>query len=1076
MVQAPPKKYDPKAFEEEVIAKWRDEDTFRRSVEGRRGAEPFVFLEGPPTANGLPHPGHVLTRTLKDTVCRFRTMRGRFVERKAGWDCHGLPVEIEVQKEKGLKDVRDIEAYGIERFNADCRESVFRYKDVWERMSERVGFWLDFDDPYVTMDDAYIESVWWSLKTLHEKGLLFKDYKVLPYCPQTGTSYSSHEVAQGYKTVEDLSVFVKFRLKDDTDDAAVLSWTTTPWTLPGNVALAVGKDIEYVKVRVTKPAEKAHAEVGEVLILAKALMKNTLRHETEILETFPGSRLVGKAYEPLFPGAVDTTGSDTAHTILEADFVTTEDGTGVVHTAVMYGEDDFRLGEQKGLPKQHTVDLRGCFVASVGEPLAGRYVKDVDDDVAGLLRGQGLLYRTERYEHQYPHCWRTGHPLLYYAMESWYVKMSGLREELLAANDSVDWHPDHIKEGRFGEWLRNVKDWAISRKRFWGTPMPVWLCHGKGDAPLDGCGKEVMVGSREELQAFAGNVPDDLHRPYIDIDVPCDDCGGTMRREPYVIDTWYDSGSAHFAQWHHPKGTVDRADHFPVDFIAEGIDQTRGWFYTLIATGVALFDQATYRNVMVNGLVLAEDGQKMSKSKRNYTDPGLLFETLGADAVRWTLLTTSAPWADKRFFEGAVREALSKFLLTLWNSYSFFSQYASLDGWTRADIANAPALDARPRIDRWLLDRTYAACEEAADEMDRFHLHKATRVLESFVVDDLSNWYVRRVRRRLWGEGMTEDKAACYATLHECLLAVVSATAPFAPFLTEKLYMLIRDGEGPDSVHLADWPERSYSAPEELVDAMATVRGLVEAGRALRAKVDIGVRWPLPEAVLVPTPDAKVGPEALAPLLSVFQEEMNTKGVTTAGDLDRFLEYRIAPEPGRIGPRFKQHARQVSAAIDSLDPAHWGPIIERGEKVPVHVEGEELVLEPADFRLEKVEAEGYASTKAEGYVLVLDTHQTPELKAEGLARELVRRIQDMRKELDLHVEDQIEVAVAFDKDPGVPVQDHEATIREETRARALHWTRHSDDVQVEKSWTLELAEVTIQVLTVVPARPEEVAT
>ncbi len=688
MVEAPPKQYKPKELEEEVLRLWKEEGAFQASIENRRKAKPYVFLEGPPTANGMPHPGHVLTRTLKDTVCRYQTMKGHLVERKAGWDCHGLPVEIEVQKAEGLRDVADIESYGVERFNAKCRESVFKYKDVWEKMSERVGFWLDFADPYVTMDDRYIESVWWSLKELHRKGLLFKDYKVIPYCPQTGTSYSSHEVAQGYKTVTDLSVFVKFRLKDDKEGAAVLSWTTTPWTLPGNVALAVGEDIQYVKVRVKQESGKAHAKPGEILILAKPLMKETLRNEVEVLETFDGSRLVGKRYEPLFPGAVDTQGHPEAHTIVAAGFVTTEDGTGVVHTAVMYGEDDFRLGESIGLPKQHTVDLQGNFVASVGAPLAGRYVKDCDQDIARLLDHRGLLYREQTYEHQYPHCWRTGFPLLYYAMDSWYIRMSGLRDELIAANDQVGWHPDTIREGRFGEWLRNVKDWAISRKRFWGTPLPVWLCHGKGRTPKDGCGREVVVGSVEELRSFAGKVPADLHTPHVDIDVRCSQCGGTLRREPYVIDCWYDSGAAHFAQWQHPKGKVRREKHFPVDFIAEGLDQTRGWFYSLLATGVSVFGARTYNNVLVNGLVLAEDGQKMSKSKRNYTDPWELFDSLGADAVRWSLLTASAPWMDKRFYPDAVREAWTRFFLTLWNTYSFFATYAALDGWTRRGIAN----------------------------------------------------------------------------------------------------------------------------------------------------------------------------------------------------------------------------------------------------------------------------------------------------------------------------------------------------------------------------------------------------
>ncbi|HLF16403.1 MAG TPA: isoleucine--tRNA ligase, partial [Candidatus Thermoplasmatota archaeon] len=836
-----PKRYAPDEMERLVLERWRRDGTFRRQVEaGRRAYEKdpkrrFVFLEGPPTANGLPHPGHVLTRAVKDAVCRYHAMQGKWVPRKAGWDCHGLPVEIEVQKELGIEHVSDIERYGVERFNEKCRESVFRYKRNWEEMSERVGFWLDYEHPYVTMEDGYIESVWWSLARLFRAGLLVKSYKVVPYCPQTGTSYSSHEVAQGYKDVVDTSVFVKFHVEGDPDGARILSWTTTPWTLPGNVALAVGADVDYVKVRVTKASDKARAKAGEVLILAKPLVKSALRNEVQVIKEMKGRDLVGLRYKPLFAGAVDSKGAKKAWAVVPADFVTTEDGTGVVHTAVMYGEDDFQLGQAEGLPARHTVGLDGLFLPHVPGGVGGRYVKDAETErllLDHLAKGD-MLYRTERYEHSYPHCWRTGHPLLYYAMNSWYIRMGSLRDELLRNNDRIAWVPDSMKEGRMGDWLRNVKDWAFSRSRFWGTPLPVWVCRK--------CGHPHCVGSRRELESL-GIRAKELHRPYVDQPIDCPKCKApkAAHREPYVIDVWYDSGAAQFAQWNTTDlANKDLREQWPIDFVTEALDQTRGWFYSMLASATALgatvdgeellFRGPAFRTCAVLGLILGEDGQKMSKSKKNYVPAEVVMKNQGADATRWYLLTSTPTWQEKRFSEEAVRETFGKFFSRLWNTFLFHHQYARLDRWA-PEQATAP--ESWAPLDRWLHSRLQATIAEARFEADRLHLHKATRAIEAFVVDDLSNWWVRRSRDRFWADKDSPDKRSAHSALWTALHAVCRLTAPFAPFMVEAIWPHVRTAKDADSVHLAPYPEAGRR-DEALEREMAQVRALAEAGRAL---------------------------------------------------------------------------------------------------------------------------------------------------------------------------------------------------------------------------------------------------
>ena len=1074
-----PKRYLPDEMERRVLDQWRADGTFRRQVEQGRAAferDPsrrFIFLEGPPTANGLPHPGHVLTRTLKDTVCRYHAMQGKWVPRKAGWDCHGLPVEIEVQKELGLTRVEDIGTrIPMDEFNRRCRDSVFRYKKNWEAMSERVGFWLDYDDPYVTMEDGYIESVWWSLKRLFDAGLLFKSYKVVPYCPQTGTSYSSHEVAQGYKDVTDNSAYVKFHLDGDPDGARVLSWTTTPWTLPGNVGLAVGPDIDYVKVRVTKASDKAAARPGEVLIVAKPLVKKALRNEHEVIAEMKGRDLAGMRYRPLFPGAIDprqpapwTVQPERAWTLMAADFVTTEDGTGVVHTAVMYGEDDFQLGAREGLPAHHTVDLKGNFRPDV-PVVGGLPAKDAATERAIVehLRGRDMLYREEAYEHSYPHCWRTGHPLLYYAMESWYVRMSSLRSQLLDNNRQVRWVPDSIQDGRMGDWLRNVKDWAFSRNRFWGTPLPVWVCAQ--------CKAQTCLGSRAELEAAGIQAPE-LHRPYVDQPIDCPSCGGrkTAQREPYVIDVWYDSGAAQFAQW---KATglddPDLAEQWPIDFIAEGLDQTRGWFYSLLAASTALgqapdakaaglFQGPAYRNCLVNGLILAADGQKMSKSKKNYTSPDTVFQNQGADATRWYLLSTTAPWQDKRFYEEAVRETFGKFFSTLWNTFLFQHQYAQLDHW-KPEQAVPP--ERWSDLDRWLLSRLHATVAEARAEADRYHLHKATRAIEAFVIDDLSNWWLRRSRDRFWGEKGNPDKAAAHAALWTALHTVARLVAPFSPFMVEAMWgHLRRDGE-PASVHLAPYPEAD-ARDETLESEMAQVRAIAEAGRALRSKVGIPTRHPLGRAVLVGAP--------LGRFAAILQDEINVKSLESAPDAAALKRHVAKPNRAALGKAFKKLAGPIADAIEALDGDHAHALLSAGGTVGVNVEGHDHELSAEHVLFEERDAPGWATTQAEGAVLALHVERDAKLMAEALAREAIRRIQEVRKELDLPIDEEVDLAIACGPEEEAKLTMFLHVLKAEVRARAIAF---AEPGPAARAWDLDGATLRVAVKPTRTVRPAAV--
>ena len=1063
------------SLETGLLEQWASEKTFQASIDGRRNNAPFIFLEGPPTANGKPGIHHVVARAYKDLVCRWKAMEGFLVERKGGWDTHGLPVEIEVQKRLDLMSNEAIEAYGMAEFNQACRESVWTYEAAWREMTERMAYWVDLDNPYVTLHNDYVESAWWALKQMFDKGLLYRGHKVLPYCPQTGTSYSSHEVALGYKEVEEPSVYVKFKLVDD--NASILAWTTTPWTLPGNVGLAVGPDVTYARCRIKEAAGEAWkgaggADVGEEVILAKDLMKEVLRHHVDIVEEFPGSSLVGRSYEPLFPQAVPRGESKTAWTVLAADWVTTTDGTGVVHTAVMYGEDDYNLGMETGLPAHHTVGMDGAFVEGTHPDLDGKYVKACDETIISLLSSpggsngsgpdSGLLYREKDYLHDYPHCWRTDHPLLYYAMDSWFVRMTAVKENLLRFNEKVEWAPDWVGEGRFGEWLRNVKDWAISRERYWGTPLPVWRSES---------GEMKCVGSIQELQdevakAVAAGIenPDcpsdvDLHRPVVDGFTLLSDTGEPMKREPFVMDCWFDSGCAPFAQWHHPfdnESTFNAS--FPVDYICEGVDQTRGWFYTLLAVSATVFDDMAYKRCLSLGLILDAEGKKMSKSRGNIVDPWDHFNREGADATRWYMVTAGAPWNPMKFDPNGVRETYAKMFLTTWNVYKFHADYASLDGFDPE--AQSIPVQNRSALDRWILSRLHTVANAYHDNFCNWHFHKACRDLEDFMVNDVSNWYVRRSRRRLWDEGDSQDKLACQHTLHEVLETVCRLVAPVSPFMVDHIH---RNLTG-HSVHTADWPlgvpgtlegatadawdEEAAKAtavlpPQdlELEKTMALVRELAEAGRRIPIEGGRRQRLPCAQGWIVSAPD-------LTAFHDILAEELNVESILVENDLDRFQKIELAPNFRALAPKARAEVNNVANAIrNSEDPEGLLSAINQGTAEVLGV-----AIEPADVEVKRVEREGFAAQTVEAVglddnlqvSLVLDMNDTPALLSKGMARDIVRRVQAKRKDLNLEIEATIDLEIWMTNAPAMRDED-EHWVATETRAAGCAF--HPTDAQ-----------------------------
>jgi isoleucyl-tRNA synthetase len=1059
-------------LEERVLARWAERDVFQRSLANREGAEVWGFYEGPPTANGRPHAGHVLSRVFKDIYPRYRTMRGYRVPRKAGWDCHGLPVELEVEKELGISSKQEIEEYGIAEFNRRCRESVFEYVEEWNRLTDRIGFWIDLDDPYVTLDNDYIESVWWSLRRLWDDQLLYQGHKVVPYCPRCGTALSSHEVALGYEDVQDPSIYVKLRLvatpaapgrgseggspadssaRAGAEEAAeyLLVWTTTPWTLPGNVAVAVNPDVTYVR-----------AKVGdEVLIVAEPLLERVLGEDAEVLARVQGSGLVGLSYEgPIF--ALTDNGPGDAFRVLAGDFVTTDDGTGLVHMAPAFGEDDYRVTAENGLfdPTSHgtlynPVDLSGNFTSQV-KGFSGRFVKDpvvaaalIDD-----LRGRGLLFREEVYEHAYPHCWRCGTPLLYYAKSSWYIATSAARDRLLANNGEIGWHPEHIKHGRFGKWLENNVDWALSRDRYWGTPLPIWVCCAEG------CEGRFCAGSVAELRDRArGEVPDDLHRPYIDdVVLDCERCGGEMRRVESVIDTWYDSGAMPFAQFHYPFENEELfAQRFPADFICEAIDQTRGWFYTLLAESTLLFDTSSYRNCVCLGLILDPDGQKMSKSRGNVVEPWDVISAHGADAFRWYYLTAQQPWSGYRFSVDTVGESVRQFLLTLWNTYSFWVLYANADNLSPGDFSEYSAGSSLPRpgvagdggvgdergvgedLDRWVLARLQATISIVVERMDAFDCTGAGRAIAEFV-EELSNWYVRLSRRRFW-----DGDRAAFGTLRHCLLETAALLAPFTPFLADEIHANLAGGAEeefgglPDSVHLRDFPEPDDSLTDpDLQAAMRAVRLTVELGRAARAQAKVKVRQPLRRAVIVAN-DAER--EAISARAELVKTELNVKELDFVSEEADLVSYEVKPNYRALGPRFGKRMPQVAAAIAALDPAHVASVMADGGEVGINVDGREHALTADEVSLALQPLEGYEVEAEAGHAVALQLELDEELRREGLAREIVHAVQNARKEAGLEITDRIELGLGGDAELLEAAREHQPFIAGEVLATSVEF-------------------------------------
>ena len=971
--------------EKETLKFWKDNQIFEKSVQLRQGAPAYTFFDGPPTANGKPHIGHVLTRAMKDIIPRYKTMRGYDVLRKAGWDTHGLPVELEVEKELGLDGKEQIEQYGVIPFIQKCKESVWKYKGEWEVMSDRMGFWADMDNPYITYDNDYIESEWWALKAIYEKGLLYKGHKIVPYCPRCGTALSSHEVAQGYKEVKETSATVRFRVPDE-ENTYFLAWTTTPWTLPSNVSLCVNPDVTYAYVRV---------DGKETLIMAKDLIETVLEgHDTEIIKEVVGRELEYKHYEPLFECTRKAAGGKDAFYVMVDDYVTTTDGTGIVHNAPAFGEDDYRVCKKYDLPFVQMVDSKGEMCG--GTPWDGVFVKKADPMVLKDLDERGLLFAAPRFEHSYPFCWRCDTPLIYYARSSWFIAMTKVKDRLIDYNRRINWIPETIKEGRMGNFLENVIDWGISRERYWGTPLPVWVC--------DKCGKIHVVGSRKELSELTGcdeNV--ELHKPYVDpLTWKCE-CGGTMRREPVVIDCWFDSGSMPFAQWHYPFENKDKFERrYPANFISEAIDQTRGWFYTLSAIAACLFDSPAFLNCIVLGHVQDKEGRKMSKHIGNVVDPWVLLDNQGADAVRWYFYTSSMPWLPNRFSAEAVSESQRKYMGTFWNTYAFYILYADIDNFdpTRHKLVR----ENLTPMDRWILSRLNTLMGRVEAYLDDLKMTEAGREMQDFM-DDLSNWYVRRCRERYWGKDMTADKEAAYMTLYTVLKTMALISAPFTPFMSETMYQnMVRtvDKSAPESIHLCDWPKKDESFIDPELEAnMAAVLDIVVLGRSARNAANIKNRQPVASMYV----QGKALPDMY---VSIIADELNVKEVRFVDDASSFISYRVKPQLKTLGPRYGKLLPKINQYLagegvgNAVVAAH-----NRGESYKFDIDGTEISLAAEDVLVSTEENAGFVTVTEHDLSVVLDTNLTPELIEEGFVREIVSKVQTMRKEAGFEVTDHI---------------------------------------------------------------------
>ncbi|MCB0881527.1 MAG: isoleucine--tRNA ligase [Thermoleophilia bacterium] len=1004
-------------MEEHILRRWREDRVFPRSIEQREGAPPYVFYEGPPTANGRPGVHHVLSRVFKDIFPRFWAMRGRYVDRRGGWDCHGLPVELEVEKQLGISGKPEIEAFGIAEFNARCRESVLTYLEEWERLTERIAFWVDTDRAYKTMDTSFIESVWWALAELWRRGLVFESDKVVPYCGRCGTALSSHEVAQGYEDLDDPSVYVRFALPDEPG-TSLLVWTTTPWTLPSNQGVAVNPDVGYAVVE----------DGGERLIVAAPLVERVFGEGARVVETRAASALVGARYTPPFgfiPGR---------HVVIPAGFVTTEDGTGLVHIAPAFGEDDMLAGREHGLDAPNPVDRQGRFTSAV-PPVEGVFAKDADPALIDDLRARGLLYRIQTYTHSYPHCWRCGTPLLYYAKPSWYVRTTAVRDRMLELNSRIGWHPARVRDGRFGKWLEGNVDWAISRERYWGTPLPLWRCAG--------CDHVEALGSFAELNRRAGRPDDaelDPHRPYVDdLVIACEKCGGESRRVPEVLDVWFDSGAMPFAQDHYPFAVDSLEGRLPADFICEAIDQTRGWFYSLLAEATLLFDTSSYDNVVCLGLILDAEGQKMSKSRGNVVAPWTVIDAEGADPFRWYLLTAQSPWESSRFSLEAINES-KRALLTMWNTLAFLVTYASLpDGWTPG--GGDPAVADRRPVDRWILSRLDALVGEVTRRLEDYDTLTAGRAIEAFV-DDLSNWYVRVSRARFWGgrhgdSSEDADARAAFATLHECLATLSRLLAPFCPFLADEMYRVLvaaHDPDAPDSVHLTDWPATPGHADSALEASMGAVRTAVGLGRYARAESKLKVRQPLAEAVVACPPAVA---RDIAPLVALVEDELNVRAVRFVTDPGELVDVTVKPNYRTLGPRFGKSMPAVAQAVAALDAAAVARAVDAGEAVRVVVDAVDEALAPEDLLVTASSTEGYAVGQDAGIAVGLSTEITPALRLEGLAREIVHAVQNARRDAGLRVEERILLHLDGSGLVREAIDTHRASIAAETLATDL---------------------------------------
>lgn len=977
--------------EAEVLKFWKENDIANKCISNREGCDTFTFYDGPPTANGKPHIGHVLTRVIKDMLPRYQSMKGKKVLRKAGWDTHGLPVELEVEKLLGLDGKEQIEKYGIEPFIKKCRESVWKYKGMWEEFSDVVGFWADMEHPYITYENDYIESVWWALDEIWKKGLLYKGHKVVPYCPRCGTPLSSHEVAQGYKDVKERSAMVKFKAKDE-DNTYFLAWTTTPWTLPSNLGLVVNPEVDYVKV----------SYEGQNLIMAEALVESVFANkegEHPVLERFKGKALEYREYEPLYPYAEGKIKKKAFYVMCDG-YVTTSDGTGIVHTAPAFGEDDARVCRSYDMPFVQFVDAKGNMTEDTDWP--GTFVKDADPLILDDLKAAGKLFKAPKFEHSYPHCWRCDTPLIYYARESWFIKMTAVKEQLIANNNTINWIPDAIGKGRFGEWLEHVQDWGISRNRYWGTPLNVWECS---------CGHQHSIGSIAELKSMSDNCPEDieLHRPYIDaVTIKCPECGGEMKRVPEVIDCWFDSGSMPFAQWHYPFENKEIfAERYPADFISEAVDQTRGWFYSLLAISTLLFDNASYKNVIVLGHVQDKDGKKMSKSKGNAVDPMDALRKHGADAIRWYFYENSAPWLPNRFHDDAVQEGQRKFMGTLWNTYAFYVLYANIDNFdaTKYELE----YDKLSVMDKWLLSRLNTLIKAVDNNLANYKVTETAKVLQDFV-DELSNWYVRRSRERFWGKDMNQDKINAYMTLYTALTTVVKLAAPMVPFITESIYRNLVcsvDDKAPISVHLCDFPVANEAFIDtELEAEMELVLEIVVLGRAARNASNIKNRQPIGNMYV----------KADRQLDDFFKEivasELNLKAVSFKDDMEEYLSYSFKPQFKVLGPKVGKQIGEVKAALAGINGHAAKAELESTGKLKLTLKSGEVELLPEDVDITMSQTEGFATQRYGNVTIALETTLSQELIEEGFVREIISKLQTMRKENGFQVVDHITVYAA----------------------------------------------------------------